>query len=201
VTYLTLEERPLPIGSIGTRSSGWWAMLFVIITEGAIFVFLQFSYYYIALQQPPAAAWPPSGPPAMDLSLPSTLILLASSATFWWGEHSIKCGSRLWLTLGLLASLVLGAVFVAIQGLEWSHQHFNYATHIYGSLYFTLTGFHIAHVVVGLVIIAALLAWSLLGYFNGARYAAVSTGGLYWHFVDAVWLTLFFTFYIMPRLR
>lgn len=201
MTYLTLEDRSLPVGSIGTRSSGWWAALFVIVTEGAIFVFLQFSYYYIAVQQLPGTVWPPDGPPPIGLSLPNTVILLASSATFWWGEHSIKRGSRLWLTIGLLASLVLGCVFVAIQGLEWSHQHFTYATHTYGSLYFTLTGFHIAHVIAGLIVLAALLAWSLLGYFNAARYAAVSTGGLYWHFVDAVWLTLFFTFYILPRLR
>jgi heme/copper-type cytochrome/quinol oxidase subunit 3 len=57
-----------------------------------------------------------------------------------------------------------------------------------------------AHVAIGLLVLAALFVWSLLGYFDIGRHAPVSIGAVYWHFVDAVWLTLFFTFYITPRL-
>ena len=105
------------------------------------------------------------------------------------------------LPSGLAVGLVLGGVFVGIQVIEWSHKTFTFVEPTYGSLYFTITGFHMAHVVVGLIVLAALLAWSLLGYFNGPRHAAISIGAIYWHFVDAVWLTIFFTFYVLPYLQ
>jgi heme/copper-type cytochrome/quinol oxidase subunit 3 len=74
------------------------------------------------------------------------------------------------------------------------------ASAAYGSLYFTITGFHMAHVAVGLIMLAFLLLWSWLDYFDTERSAPLAIGIVYWHFVDAVWLTLFFTFYITPRL-
>jgi heme/copper-type cytochrome/quinol oxidase subunit 3 len=200
VTDLSLEERKLLVGSVGQHSTGWWAVLFIIVTEAAIFAFLQFAYYYIAVQQT-LGTWPPGGKPELGLSVPNTLILLLSSGAAWWAEHSIKRGNRLGLCIGLAVALLLGCTFTGIQGLEWSHKHYTYATHTYGSLYFTITGFHMAHVIVGLVALAAMLAWSLLGYFDDVRHTAISTGALYWHFVDAVWLTIFFTFYIVPFLR
>jgi heme/copper-type cytochrome/quinol oxidase subunit 3 len=201
MTDLSLEERQLLVGSMGQRSTGWWAVLFIILTEAAIFAFLQFSYYYIAVQQT-LGTWPPPGGKAeLTLSLPNTIILLLSSVAAWWGEHSIKRGNRLMLSVGLAVALVLGCVFALIQGFEWSNKHFTYATHTYGSLYYVITGFHMAHLIVGLVALAAMLVWSLLGYFNAVRHTAISTGALYWHFVDAVWLTIFFTLYIMPYLR
>jgi len=200
MTDLSLEDRRLLVGSVGQHSTGWWAVLFIIVTEAAIFAFLQFAYYYIAVQQT-LGTWPPGGKPELSLSAPNTIILVLSSVAAWWGEHSIKRGNRLMLSVGLALALLLGCVFVGIQIVEWSHKHYTYATHTYGSLYFTITGFHIAHVIVGLVALAAMLTWSLLGYFDEVRHTAISTGALYWHFVDAVWLTIFFTFYIVPFLR
>ncbi len=200
MTDLSLEQRLLPVGSAGKRSTGWWAMLCIIATEGSIFAFLQFSYYYIAVQQPPGT-WPPGGRPEIGLSAANTLVLLSSSVAVWWGERAIGRGNRLMLSVGLAVGLVLGGAFVGIQVIEWSHKSFTFASHTYGSLYFTITALHIAHVVVGLIVLAALLAWSLLGYFNGPRHAAISTGAIYWHFVDAVWITIFFTFYVLPYLQ
>jgi len=200
MTDLALEQRSLPVGSIGRRSTGWWAMLFVVITEASIFVFLQFSYYYIAVQQPPGT-WPPEGKPPLDLALPNTIILLLSSVAVWWGERSIMRGNRGGLSIGVAIGLVLGCAFAVIQGLEWSHKPFTYATHTYGSLYFTMTAFHMAHVIVGLIMLAAMLLWSLIGYFNQARHTPISAGAVYWHFVDIVWLTLFFSLYILPYLK
>ena len=67
-------------------------------------------------------------------------------------------------------------------------------------LFYTVTGFHGAHVIVGVLILAALTIWSWLGYFGRANSTPVSVGVVYWHFVDAVWLTVFFTFYLTPYL-
>ena len=122
----------------------------------------------------------------------------ASSVAVWWGERGARLGVRRQLLLGLLAGFLLGAIFIGIQLVEWSNKPFTIASHLYGSLYFTVTGFHMAHVAVGLLILLALLLWSALGYFGPARYAPVSIGAVYWHFVDVVWLTVFFTFYLTP---
>jgi cytochrome c oxidase subunit 3 len=70
----------------------------------------------------------------------------------------------------------------------------------YGSLYFSISGLHFVHLAIGLIILVVLLIWSLLNYFDARRYAAVSIGAVYWYFVTAVWLAVFFTIYITPRL-
>jgi heme/copper-type cytochrome/quinol oxidase subunit 3 len=188
----------LPVGSIGRRSNGWWAMLFVILTEGALFAYLLFAYYYLAIQ--PHADWPPGGAPSMRLALPNTFILMASSVAAWWGERAIKRNSTGRLCIGLAVTIVLGLIFVGVQAAEWHNKPFSLASTTYSSLYFTITGFHMAHVAVGLLILVALLVWSALGMFDHFRHAPISVGAIYWHFVDAVWLAVFLTFYVTPHL-
>jgi heme/copper-type cytochrome/quinol oxidase subunit 3 len=87
-----------------------------------------------------------------------------------------------------------------IQGLEWGEKPFTMASAAYGSVYFTITGFHMMHVAAGLIFLVLLLIWSWLDYFDRERNAPLAIGIVYWHFVNAVWLALFFTFYITPRL-
>ena len=189
---------PLSVGSIDRRASGWWGMLTLILTEAFLFAYLLFSYYYFAVQY--GRPWLPAELPSFRLSGPNTVILIVSSIAVWFGERGTRRGSRWQQVLGLLAGLVLGVVFVGIQLREWMDKPFGLASHSYGSLYFTVTGFHMAHVVAGLVVLAALALWSALGYFDRARMAPVTIGAIYWHFVDAVWLTVFFTFYVTPHL-
>jgi heme/copper-type cytochrome/quinol oxidase subunit 3 len=92
-------------------------------------------------------------------------------------------------------------VFVAIQLKEWASKGASLSSNLYYSFYFTTTGFHMAHVIVGVLILGALTIWSALGKFDAARNSPVSIGALYWHFVDAVWIVIFATYYIVPRLR
>jgi heme/copper-type cytochrome/quinol oxidase subunit 3 len=91
-------------------------------------------------------------------------------------------------------------IFVGIQVLEWKAKSFSLNSSAYGSLFFTITGFHMAHVIVGLLLLLPLTLWSTLGYFGPLRSAPISIGAVYWHFVDAVWLAVFFTLYITPYL-
>ena len=193
-----IREGELPVGSFHHRNNGWWAMLFIILTEGALFVYLLFAYYYLAIQ--PHAAWLPGGPPSLHLALPNTFILLASSLAAWWGEQGIRHGNNGRLSLGLLGALMLGIVFVLVQLMEWHSKPFSFSSSSYSSLYFTITGFHMAHVVAGLLMLATLLLWSALGMFDRWRHAPISVGIIYWHFVDAVWLAVFLTFYVTPYL-
>ena len=94
----------------------------------------------------------------------------------------------------------MGAAFVAIQWLEWRSKTYSLGTSSYASLYFVTTGFHIAHVIVGLVILLALFSWTALDFFSPRRRIVVSAGVLYWHFVDIVWLMVFSTYYLTPYL-
>jgi cytochrome c oxidase subunit III len=193
-----LKLGALATGAVGTRTSGWWGMVMLIVTEAFLFAYLLFSYYYFALEY--GRAWLPDELPSFRLSGPDTAILIASSLAAWFGEHGLRHGSRIRAVIGLAAALVLGLVFVGIQWLEWSDKPFMPSSHSYGSLYFVVTGFHMAHVVAGLLILAALVLWTALGFFDRIRMAPVSIGVAYWHFVDVVWLTIFFTFYVTPRI-
>ncbi len=173
--------------------------MMLMVTEGALFVYLLFAYYYAAVQH--SREWLPEDLPNFKLSLPDTIILLLSSAVVWRGELSLKQGKSAGMAaIYLAAAALMGIVFIAIQALEWATKKFTPFSSSYGSLYYTITGFHMMHVAAGVLILATLSLWCALGYFNRIRSGPVTIGAIYWHFVDAVWLVLFFTFYITPRL-
>ena len=103
-------------------SNGWWGTMTLIATEGALFAYLLFSYYYMALHY--GRDWLPAELPSFRLSGPSTLILITSSVTAWSGEHALK-HDRAGRCAGWLGvSFVLGAVFVGIQLREWMDKPF-----------------------------------------------------------------------------
>ena len=190
--------QPLPVGARGKNSVGWWGMLCLIATEASLFAYLLFSYYYVAIQRGPS--WAPQPHPSLRLSGPNTVVLLASSVAVWWGEEGVKKGERGRQLVGLAIAIGLGAVFLVVQGFEWRAKTFNLASGSYGSLFFTITGFHMAHVIAGVAILIAVFGWSAVGTFTPRRHAPVSISSIYWHFVDAVWLAVFFTFYVTPYL-
>ncbi|MDQ6626942.1 MAG: cytochrome c oxidase subunit 3 [Pseudomonadota bacterium] len=188
----------LPVGSKGRLSSGWWGMITLIATEAALFAYLLFSYFYVASQN--GGAWPPGGPPKLDLAIPGTVVLMLGSVTMWWGEKGIRASRQFQLLLGLGASVLLGLAFVVLEGIEWSKKGFTPQTDAYGSLYFTVTGFHLVHVIVGVLMLIMLFVWTLLGYFGVRRHSTVSIAVMYWHFVTAIWVAVFLTFYVSPYL-
>jgi heme/copper-type cytochrome/quinol oxidase subunit 3 len=189
---------PLPVGSPGRNASGWFGMMTLIATEASLFVYLLFSYFYFAIWS--NGAFLPRTLPKFGLSGPDTLVLQLSSVAVWWGEKGARQGDRRQLSLGLLGGIILGAIFVGVQLLEWSGKPYRLSSCAYSSLYFVITGFHLAHVVIGLMMLLVLLVWSLLDYFDSKRHAPVAIGAVYWHFVDAVWLAVFFTIYVTPYL-
>jgi heme/copper-type cytochrome/quinol oxidase subunit 3 len=193
-------QSQLPVGALNTRASGWWAMIFTVFTEASLFAYLLFSYYYLAVQPHLPGTFPQGGQPDLTLALPNTIILLASSVAVAWAQFGIEHGNKARLAWGLGIGAGLGLIFLVIQYFEWAEKPFALSSSPYSSLYFVVTGFHMAHVVVGVVMLLALTWWSAQGYFNRVRYAHIHIGALYWHFVDAVWLAVFFTFYLSPLL-
>ena len=188
----------LPVGSKGRLSSGWWGMLALLATEAALFAYLLFSYFYVAAQG--TGTFPPGGPPSLDLAIPGTIVLIAGSVTMWWGERGIRAAKPRQLMIGLALSVLLAIVFVGLEGYEWGRKGFTPATHAYGSLYFTVTGFHLAHVLIGVAMLVLLFIWTSLGYFGVRRHSTVAIAAVYWHFVTVVWIAVFLTFYVSPYL-
>lgn len=193
-----VPEAPLPVAPEGRLASGWYGMVFLIATEAALFVYLLFSYFYLASQTP--GAWPPSCAPDLLVASLNTAVLLASSVAAWWGQRGIERGVARQLIAGLVGALALGAIFVGVQIHEWLGKSFTPATNAYGSLFFSITGLHIAHVVVGLLMLTCLSVWAAMGRFTAARHVHVTVGILYWHFVDLVWLVVFTSLFLTPRL-
>ena len=192
------EPKALPVGPIRRHGIGWWGVGTLIASEAALFAFLLFSYFYLGATN--GSGWVLETAPSLKLSLPNTCLLLASSVFAWIGEHGILSRRRWQALLGFTVALLLGAIFAGIQILEWRAKTYGLGTSSYASLYFTTTGFHIAHVVVGLAVLLAIFAWTALDYFSPRRRLVVSAGVLYWHFVDVVWLFVFTTYYLTPYL-
>lgn len=192
------DGRALPVGSMGTNAPAWLGALCLIATEGSLFAYLLFSYFYVASQR--GVDWLPSTHPSLRYSLPGTIVLLASSVAVWWGEEGLKKDERRRQLVGLGLGVLLGVLFLGIQLFEWKSKHFTLSSRGYGSFFFTITGFHMLHVIVGVVALAAIWVWSWQGAFSSRRRLHVTIGGIYWHFVDAVWLAVFSSFYIVPYL-
>jgi cytochrome c oxidase subunit III len=190
--------RDIPVGPVGRRGLGYWGMGMVILTEAALFAYLLFSYYYLGATA--ERGWVLEPRPTLKLALPDTILLVLSSVVAWVGERGILDRQRGKALLGLGGAFVMGVIFVAVQGEEWAAKPFGLGTSSYSSLYFVTTGFHMAHVVVGLGVLAALFLWTALDYFSPRRRLTISAGVLYWHFVDVVWLFVFFTYYVSPYL-
>lgn len=171
-------------------------MALFIVSEAFLFGSLFWTYYYLRAKSWPA--WPPADV-HLELGLVTlnTVFLLASSVTISAAIAAIRRGSQGGLAGGLLATLVLGAAFLGITGWEWTHASFRPWSHAYGSTFYTLTGFHAAHVLAGLAILAALLVRTLRGHITAERRLALEVGSLYWHFVDVVWIAVYSTLFLV----
>jgi heme/copper-type cytochrome/quinol oxidase subunit 3 len=197
-TTAPLPEK-LPFGSIEKLSTGWWGLIALITTEACLFGYLIFAYGFAAVNLGPT--WLPPHPPELKLAGPNTVVLLLSSVAVWWGERGMKKrGSRGQLFAGYGVGFLLGLAFVLVQLREWASKTFTLRSDSYAGHFFVTTGFHMAHVIAGLIGLSVIMMWNALGYFDRERNTPVAYVSIYWHFVDAVWLVVFTTFYLTPRL-
>ena len=177
------------------QSAVYLGMLLFLVSEAFLFGSLFWIYYYLKDNTP---IWPPAGVDfGRALAVVNTAILLASSGTMYLATRAIRRGSLEGLVAELTVTFLLGALFLFNTGWEWWHLEFRPWDHAYGSIFFTMTGFHGLHVFAGLLIMLALASRALRGRFSPQRHLAVEVGGLYWHFVDLVWLGVFSTLFII----
>jgi cytochrome c oxidase subunit III len=129
----------------------------------------------------------------------NTLILLSSAVTVTWAHWSLKRNRRTQLILGLIFTIGLGATFLFFQAHEYMMAHMDYhlklSSGIYGSTFFTLTGFHAIHVTIGVIMLTVILFRCLKGHFTPHDHFGFEATAWYWHFVDVVWLCLFIFVY------
>jgi cytochrome c oxidase subunit 3 len=168
-------------------------MKLFLASESFLFGSLFWTYYYLRALTP---SWPAHHPSAALASV-NTVLLLASSVALWSGARAIRRGSARGLLAGLAATAALGASFLGITFWEWAHEDFRPWTDAYGSIFYTLTGFHALHVFGGVVLMLALAARSARGRFSADNFVAVGVGSLYWHFVDFIWLLVFATVFVI----
>jgi heme/copper-type cytochrome/quinol oxidase subunit 3 len=127
-----------------------------------------------------------------------SIALFSSSLTMWLAERSRKKESA-WVRVWLLATIILGAIFVTGQGLEYAGlltKNVTISRDLFGSTFFTLTGFHGFHVLFGLVLLSLLLGLAVFGRKQEPTLSGMQSIAIYWHFVDAVWLIIFSVVYL-----
>jgi heme/copper-type cytochrome/quinol oxidase subunit 3 len=152
-----------------------------------------------------------TNPLAINLTAANTFVLICSSVTMVLALSAIQQGNKRKCSLFLLATVLIGSTFLSVQVYEYyqlmfGHQyppgisatgHFRPSVSLFASCFFTMTGFHGAHVTGGVILLSVILIQSLLGSYSATHYAPVELSGLYWHFVDLVWIILFTIVYLL----
>ena len=181
---------------IESRKLGMWLFL-----ASEVMFFTGLIGAYIVLRQA-SPEWPnPSSILNIPLTAFNTFLLICSSATLVKGLASAQDGDQEGMQTGLLLTVLLGALFLIIQAHEYHEliheKHFTPSSSLFGSCFFTLTGFHGMHVLVGVICLFVVFIKSLRGTYSAAEYRGIEVAGLYWHFVDLVWIILFTILYLI----
>ncbi len=138
---------------------------------------------------------------AWGIPIWNTLILLASSVTVTIAHWELKKNNRTGLIIWLLITVVLGFLFLYLQGYEYAHAYadlgLTLGTGVYGATFFMLTGFHGFHVTIGAIILAVILIRCIRGHFKPDHHFGFEAAAWYWHFVDTVWVGLFIFVYVV----
>jgi heme/copper-type cytochrome/quinol oxidase subunit 3 len=197
------DQHGIPPGEHGWTTTGLsnekLAMWLFLGTECLLFGGLISTYL---LSQPGAVDGPiPSDLYDIEFTSVSSFVLLMSSLTMVLAVTSISRGDHRSMRVWLAITAVLGSIFIAGQIYEFTvfvEEGMGYTTNVASSAFFTLTGFHGVHVTLGIVMLLTLLALSFGGRIPTERAETVEIVGLYWHFVDVVWILIFTVVYLIP---
>jgi heme/copper-type cytochrome/quinol oxidase subunit 3 len=197
MTSATAEALTAPTESKESKghSIAWWGMAVLIMTEAMIFATLLSAYVYLRAA---STEWPLGGiePPELKVIWLFTAILLGSSGPMFFAENGIRKGNQMRLRLGLALVTVMGVIFFCYLIYEYRELEFGIRDNAYGSLFYSIIGLHGAHVMGGLLMIGMLQIKAWQGKFSAERHETVAVIGMYWHFVDVVWVFVFSTLYL-----
>lgn len=191
------EESGKPIVDDRRGTAG---MLLAIATEAALFIMLFFAYFYFAKG---GWRWLAEEPPKLPLAIILLIVLLISSAVLYWGEKEVKARRHGSARVALMVTILLGIAFLVIQTFEYADhlKSLTPQTNVYGSIFYTITSFHAAHVIVGLLILFYVLILPRLEPVDRPPHRPFHNAALYWHFVDVVWIWIVAFLYVAPNIR
>jgi cytochrome c oxidase subunit 3 len=179
-------------------------MLLFIASEVMFFAALFGAYFNV---RSTAATWPPEGTDFITpfefpfLPIVVTAILVTSSFTMQIAVSRIRKGDRRGMNRAIAVTVMLGVLFLFLQLYDYislvGNDNFGINSGVYGTLFYTMTGFHGAHVLGGVVGMSVILTRGLQGQFSAKHHIAVEAVSIYWHFVDVVWIALFSTIYLL----
>jgi cytochrome c oxidase subunit 3 len=173
-------------------------MLLFIISEIMVFGAFFTAYFFIRIVAEGHTWFPIDG---KDLPVAvagvNTAILVSSSLTLHWAQTSIKNGNRFGLQAGMTATFLLGLTFLFIQINEYVHIGFAPQDHAQATIFFSLTGLHGAHVTIGLILLGMVTIRAFRGHFSPEHHHGVEIPGIYWHFVDVMWIVVYTTIYVI----
>lgn len=173
-------------------------MLLFIISEIMVFGAFFTAYFFIRV-----VAEDHQWFPIDDVDLPkaiagvNTAILLSSSLTLHWAQTGIKNGNRFALRAGMLTTFLLGLTFLFVQINEYVHLGAAPQDHAAGTIFYGLTGLHGAHVFIGLLLLLFVTIRSFRGHFTPEHHDGVEVPGIYWHFVDVMWIVVYCSIYLL----
>jgi heme/copper-type cytochrome/quinol oxidase subunit 3 len=176
---------------------------FVLFLGADVVLFSSYIFAYIYLRNS-IPSWPPPGPsgsplPRLDTAFAAfnSIVLFGSGVTMHWALEHWKHGNRGRFNVFMLLTILLGAGFLGGQAYEYAHAAIGgWSGNTFGASFFTLTGMHGLHVFVGVCFLIALWIQSSRGVYTQQRFFGLTAGTLYWHFVDVIWVGLFFLFYL-----
>jgi len=179
-------------------SRGKVAMTSLIIAESTIFLMFVAAYiFYIgrSISDP--------SPKILKVPIFNSICLLSSSLTIWLAERAIERGRIRMFGAWWALTFTLGLIFIGGTASEWHSliydQGFTITTNLFGTTFYSLVGLHAAHVVIGLIGLLLILLFKLLGRVRAEHSERIQVFAMYWHFVDAVWVVVFTTVYIVGR--
>jgi cytochrome c oxidase subunit 3 len=171
-------------------------MLLFIISEVMIFGAFFTAYFFIRVVT--HDAWPAHGTKVPEaVAGINTLILVSSSITLHWAETCIKNNNRAGFKAGMVATFLLGLTFLTVQINEYIHVGFAPHDSAQGAIFYGLTGLHGAHVFIGLTLLLMINIRAFRGHYTPEAHKGVEVPGIYWHFVDVMWIIVYTAVYVL----
>ena len=173
-------------------------MMLFIISEVMLFGAFFTAYFFVRVVADNGDWFPIDGKelPKVIAGI-NTAVLVSSSFTMHWALEGARRGNRRAMQVGLITTLALGATFLSVQINEYFHLGWAVHDNAQGTIFYGLTGLHGAHVTVGLILLGMATVRAFKGHFSPAEHRGVEVPGIYWHFVDIMWIVVFTALYII----
>jgi cytochrome c oxidase subunit 3 len=183
----------------GTDAPVWWGIVGLILIEMSVVAAFVISYFYLVMVNP---SWPPTGHPASELLWPtaSMMLLLVSCVTMYLAGKSVNQDRITAFVCYTWASVALASVVLVIRWQQFQTFDFSWNDHVYGSLVWTISGFHFLHVVSAATGTSVVALLGMLNFFNSKQRIGVVVDTLYWNFVALAWIPFYLILYWVPRM-